>query len=346
MIAKSRRTRKRPINLLVRVDGNDRIGFGHAVRVSSLLHAIKLPLRTAVASYDAPVANLFPRGRLELLSKRHSFRAVLARYNYDAVVVDLPRPAPGLWEQLRRTERPVIAVDDYGGAIAADLIVNGTVLPEYHRYPSRSIRGRVLVGPRYILIRPEFGKTRWTKPRHRSVAIVIGSGRRAHDWAFKLASSSLNRSGWGRVTMVVGTAFPKLELLSRACSKAGIILRHGLPANALSTLFARSSVGLITGGMVVYEALAVGVPAVIFPQMTNLVREANWFKAQRCARIIGFHQGFDMDYVGREVTALLHDEVLAQRMSTRARKVIDGRGTTRAASAIVELLQPARTKVV
>jgi spore coat polysaccharide biosynthesis predicted glycosyltransferase SpsG len=328
----------RPIRLLLRIDANHRVGFGHAVRSSALVATLRLVTELVVAGDDLhALASFFPSARLRSV-ERDNLTAILDSEQPDAVLVDLPRHTPNMWSVLRGNGRPVIAVDDEGGAVTADLVINGTVLDDYHLYPALSSRGRALVGSAYTLLRPAFGTTPWRNPDRRSVAVVVGSGERAWRWAFALMGHGLDRSNWGEVSFVVGASCAEIETLRQASDRAGVRLISGLDAPALANLLARSRVALITGGMILYEALAVGVPAVVFPQIPNLIPEAAWFAARGAIRDLGFEGGMDMALVGTAVRNLLRDRAEAGTQSTRARALVDGRGLDRAARVVEALL--------
>ena len=102
----------------------------------------------------------------------------------------------------------------------------------------------------------------------------------------------------------------------------------------LASLLSECSISLITGGMILYEALAVGVPTIVFPQEQNLIEEANWFERQDCVVNLGYNGGMDMHLVACELESLIVNEVKLDKMSRNSISIIDGRGMKRAASAI------------
>jgi len=329
----------RSIRVLVRVDADDRVGCAHAVRTSALLNMIRMPLQLTVVGAGAALAAFFPQAQIEPAPASFpELSKLVSEQGQDAIFIDLPPEAGWPWASLRALQRPIITIDDTGGDVVADLVLNGTVLDAYHNYPCMSEGARALVGVRYALIRPEFSRVRWRHPQERSVIIVVGSGKHAREWSFALASGAIEWSRWGKTSMVVGAAFSEFTALTKSCQGAGINLSRGLSARDLAALLARSSLALTTGGMIVYEALAVGVPTVVFPQIGNLVPEANWFAAMGCVRNLGFDGGMDMTKVTLEVDAVLHDHSLARMLSDRARSIVDGRGMERAAAAMADLL--------
>jgi len=328
-----------PLRLLVRIDGGA-VGFGHSVRTAGLLAQLAWPLDLVVAGDGAGLDRFFPTARFRSVADHPGGLAgVLAEACPDAILVDLPRHDDALWRTVRALGRPVICIDDEGGDVVADLVLNGTVLDRYHHYPALPAGARALVGPSYTMLRPAFSATPWRDPAEPGVAMVIGSGERAWNWAHVLTGPGLDRSGWGKLAMVVGAAFPDMDRLAEVCAAAGITLHNGLDAADLARLLADAQVALITGGMIVYEALAVGVPTVVFPLVANMPPEIDWLKARGCVVDLGYDGGMDMERVGTAVGGLIADRTAASEMSRRGRAVIDGKGMARAAAAVAALLE-------
>ena len=327
-----------PIRLMLRIDADATIGFGHAVRCSALIEALGSGLNLIVAGDNASaLAPLFPVARIRSVAGE-GFDSILLSEQPDAVIIDLPCHTEELWRKLRSFARLVISVDDEGGAVDADLVINGAGPESYHCYPALRPDAVALTGPAYVLLRPPFRRTRWRVPDAASVSIVAGSGARARDWAFALAGDALDRSSWGEIRMAVSGSFPDLPQLRYACECAGIHLVSGLDAQTMAEHVASARVALITGGMIMPETLAVGTPAVVFPQVDNMVPETRWFAGHGAVRDLGYHGGMDMAQVRAEVERLLSDRSEARTQSARGRQLVDGRGAERAARAILSRL--------
>jgi len=330
-------------HILVRLDANHQIGLAHAIRVSSVLALLKLPHRITVAGAGEQIAEFFPRHALlnTSVDARNTFFSAIEIIRPDMIMVDHPRPGPGFWHQLSIAagDIPVVAIDDEGGDVEANLVINGTVLDQYHHYPQLRVPARLLLGGKYALIRPVFAATPWRNPRESSVVIVAGSADRARDWAFHLMSGKVDCSHWGKVTMIVGRAFPGMARLRHDCEVLGVSLESGLPGEHMAKALAQASVALITGGMIVYEALAVGVPAIVFPQIENLVPEARWFAQRGCVVDLGYAGGMDSGLVSETLERLLSSATERLAMSLTQRATIDGGGMLRTAQAIESLLE-------
>jgi spore coat polysaccharide biosynthesis predicted glycosyltransferase SpsG len=138
--------------------------------------------------------------------------------------------------------------------------------------------------------------------------------------------------------MIVGSSFPDFEGLKRMTVLNGGIAKQGLPVHQIASHLARAPAAIMTGGMVVYEALAAGVPSIVFPQLENLIPEIDWF-AERGALInLGFENGDDITVLSEQLKSLLADPAKAAALSAKGPELIDGLGMTRAAEAINQML--------
>lgn len=325
-------------HILVRLDANHKIGLAHAIRVSAVLDLLKAPHRITVTGAGERIIDFFPGQRLlpVCVEDNDAFFSLIGEIQPDLILVDHPRPGHSFWHGLSVSagDIPVVSIDDEGGEVDADLVINGTVLEQYHRYPRLRPQAKLLVGRDYALIRPVFGETAWRNPTESSVVIVVGSGDRARDWALHLLSGKIDLSSWGTVRMIVGRAFPDMARLRHDCDALGVSLESGISGEGMAEALSQASVALITGGMIAYEALAVGVPAIVFPQIENLIPEAQWFAQRGCIVDLGYEGGMNSSLVSEAVGRLLSSSSVRLVMSLSQRATIDGHGMVRAAQAI------------
>jgi spore coat polysaccharide biosynthesis predicted glycosyltransferase SpsG len=326
------------MKLLIRLSANHRIGLGHAVRIGGLMEILTTAPDLVVVGEGDLWRPFLPQARHRPVADDDlaALAAVIDDERPDAVLVDFPWHSPEMWQTLRRCKGPLIVIDDEGGFVPADLVINGTVLPDYHHYTGLS--GPALVGAHYTLLRPPFGATPWRGTPGKLIC-VVGSGEDARLWGNALPRL-IQQSGqtFTETVIVVGGAFPDGESLRADAGACSIAVLQNLSAQDLASAMAGAEMAIITGGMIVYEALAVGVPAIVFPQIPNLVAEAHWFAAHGAIIDLGIHGGHDADKLGTAI-AHLRQPGQAATLSAAAQAIIDGAGLARVAAAVDSVLQ-------
>lgn len=336
----------RRLKILLRMDVDHNVGLAHAVRVARILslgreiHGATWDFEVHLVGHAPQYDRFFDKAvTLHLLSAdrgRERENAIQVRrladeIQADVLMVDHPHLTAFSWDIFGKGDAPVIAIDDEGGPVVADLIFNGTILDSYHHYPRMTNAAVIHAGGQYALINPCFAQATWSEPLQAGIVSVIGSGDRACEWALKLthAQGPLSNVTAARKTMIVGSAFPKMEQLRAHCGAAGVSLHQNLDQVAIAELLCQHSLGLITGGMIVYEALACGLPILIFPQEENLPPEARYFADRKGAVDLGYDGGMDMMMVGDEIEKLMAAQDARRSLSRNARRMIDGKGMLR-----------------
>lgn len=334
--------------ILIRVDAHLDIGLAHAVRVRGLLEAMDVSTEVFVWGRGDNLADVLPFASIfettdDLL---WGMEQVLEQVSPNMILVDHPHLSADQWARLYQAAPcSVVAIDDEGGPVQADLVINGTVLPAYHHYPALASASRALCGGRYALVNDVFHKTPWHgENAGRGVCVVVGGGVRAADWVWALAASDGPLAALGGGDVVVGQSYAAFDALKERAASIGVTVHRGLKQADLCRILAAAPCALITGGMIVYEALAMGVPAVVYPQEKNLPPEADWFARHGAIVNLGFDGGMDMALVQARVHGLLSDAQARRTLSRHARDIIDGKGMARAAQAVGEVLTKSGTQ--
>jgi spore coat polysaccharide biosynthesis predicted glycosyltransferase SpsG len=177
-------------SLIIRVDAVHETGLAHAARCSRLIDLLPERPRVHVLGQGEALSEFFPYDKIVPLKGPVDvfLKALVIETEADAVLVDQPVHDPVLWSaldalpQLKR-----LMVDDFGSDAPADLVFNGTVIEDYHRYPNLRTGGHALCGGEYALIAPVFAKSRHDDARKGPVIAICGGGDRAADWAMQLA---------------------------------------------------------------------------------------------------------------------------------------------------------------
>ena len=311
---------------LFRLAAGPRIGFGHLMRCRALARA--LAVRPIVSIRGGAAA----RRQAEALGCVVTNGGRRGLGDGDVLIVDDPSPAhAGAW--LRRAARagvPAATIHDLGiGSRAAAVIVDGSI--------TRTPVGvaRALCGPRFSVLDPRV-------PAARAARRQRGDGRLPRRVLIALGGGS----------HVLAAARPLVNEIARRCPNAVIEVVAGLCRNAprpplsaarwierpdgLSADLAACDVAVVGGGVILYEACAIGVPVVALAVVAAQRPAVAGFAARGAA----IDAGALMDgpiAIGRAaagVARLLGDSRARRRRASVARTIVDGQGARRVASRI------------
>lgn len=340
--------------LIIRVDATPQVGMGHAFRTAALVESLRDSFEPVLCGDDDKLEQAFhniPRMPLDEALKDDNA----------IILVDHPK---GL-EALPSAKQPKIVVDDFGDVKGADLVLNGTVTAGPTLYPEFHDPDKLLLGPDFVLLRQAFGESssierklaqemdteRAQKPsffapirnfffappresrseaylKHQKtitkqydILIIAGSGQKARDWVYEMTQLF----GEWNIVIVVGAQF----------AGGGDFGKHqvfqNLGAEPLTSLMRQSKIALVTGGMILYECLAAGIPTVAYPSVGNMVPEID--RLEDLGIIDNIANIKDKPRHMRSL--LMNKEFLAIR-AKKGMKLVDGLGTKRAAQIIKE----------
>lgn len=322
------------LRVLFRAAAGPRLGFGHLIRCRSLARALGV---TPLLSLRATVRTRAAARQLGFTLVDDGTRALQAEDRPCVLVVDDPSAEHAeVWvNRARRLGVPVATVHDLGlGYVRSDLGIDGSVRPH------RAMRGRMgeLRGPVYAMLDPAIALWRERRDDLRRrvgsddrVLIALGGGSHVFTLAARLSEAIAVMTPGTRIRIAAGFAgsqrLPALE--------------HGewIPAaDGLGHELAQATVVVTAGGVTLYEACAVGTPAVALALTTaqGLTIRA---MADAGAALDGGSaaNGRHLLRTARHVAHLLDDVRAQRRMAAAGQALVDGRGIFRVADKVREL---------
>lgn len=306
--------------VLFRVACGPRRGFGHLVRAIRLARALETDVRIAVDGRVPPMS--LPSGVSVVTGGRRLLRSLAPRL----LVLDTPVAADARrWlAAARRAGVPVASVHDRGIApVASDLAIDGSVTGP------RTIAGasRTLKGPRYMIVDPRVShRRRGRSAGAASVLIAFGGGARTH-------------LAW-RVARAVRHALPEVDIRVAGGFAPTPAIRdeHGVewvgPKPSLVPMLASASAAVLAGGVTLYEAAALGVPAVAIPVVPA---QAPTVRALSRAGVT--LETASAAGAADAVARLMAKPELRRSMSERGTALVDGRAAGRVARHLRALMK-------
>jgi len=364
-----------PRPVLFRVAGGHRLGFGHIVRAMSLAKALGVPAWFSLRGTDnARRVARHLGAHLDERTFEETLTAGTQAGELKLVVIDDPNQhtASAALAAVRRHSREqplaVASVHDLGIApIATDLAIDGSIVSLRRHWPAT----QALLGSRYAVLDEDIARLRTyravrvdTPSMHPTPAmpfideqprlvISLGGGQRAGlSWRIGREIAQ----AFPDVQVIVAAGFGRLARAARKKELGGCTMRNLRPLRAPEELrleIARATIALVAGGVTLYEAAALGVPAVavaIVPAQRPTIAGFVRVGAASAAGDASVDAAGVIARVMRRVARLLDDARARELMTLAQRAAVDGQGSQRVAQALQRLIavptrQPAAESV-
>lgn len=339
--------------VLIRVDGNETIGMGHLLRCLSLAQELRRKGDVAVefvtqahgVSGDAVRRAGFPVHSLPVeIPWEEEGRSLVKRITEggtDLVITDLRWIDRDYLVALRDTGAVVSVIDEWGGKeIPADILINGTVVPAWHRYVTNG-SVEVYLGPEYALLHPSFAQAhrmqRHLQEKGEDLLIALGGDDPFH-LTLKTLRGLEKLTAPLEVTVVIGPAFVEVDRITQAAQ--GSRHRTTLLRNVenMAELMCQTDLAITGGGLTALEVACTGTPAIILCEVDHQVETADVLEEAGAAVNLGLGLDLPDDALAERVEALLADRKERDRLSRAGKKLIDGQGTQRVTEVLVRAM--------
>jgi UDP-2,4-diacetamido-2,4,6-trideoxy-beta-L-altropyranose hydrolase len=331
--------------LLIRADADERIGTGHVMRCLALAQA----WRDARFGPVWLMSNTLPEGLRERYEREGANVCILERggsalsravHDSGATWVVLDGYAFGVVEQrVARDEcRRLLVVDDDGaaGEYVADLLVDHNVFAEERPYANRVAATRLLLGPRYALLRREFRAGITPKQTQVGAPRLLVTFGGADPAGLTLVALEALQGVDVEITVVLGPANLRRDDVQRAAAGAANV--HVVwNAPNMRDLMDASDLALVAAGGTCLELACAGVPQVVIATAKNQRRVAKALVERGVARALADGAQVTAGDIRDGVLPLLRDEAIRQDMRTRGMALVDGYGAERVVEAMAEL---------
>ncbi len=214
----------------------------------------------------------------------------------------------------------------------ADWVFNASPVfseQDYRPYLRRR-ETRLLVGPQYALLRPEFAaaRTRYAcrrKPERILLTFGGGDDRGAALLCLEALSSLETRMEYVVLLSSLNPGREAVELWVKRHPELRVRILIDTPD--VAECMADADLALIAGGITSFEAAALGVPACIIQIAGNQKPNCEAWHAMGTAVYLGAVEQLDGRKIVRTVKSLLNNGQRRRAMSARGRQLVDGNGT-------------------
>lgn len=333
--------------LLVRCEATPMLGTGHAMRCLALGQEWMRRGGRAVFAMSEPEPGMAARlersgvGVVALRSVAGSSAdasetsALAQAWGSRWVVLDGPMFGAA-WDVGWAGEVRLLRIDDNGlmRPFRAELLLNQNLGAAVSDYPRKAGPGRLLLGPEYALLRPEFfGVARAA----RTGRIVVTLGGTDPACASERVLDALEQPSAQGVAadFIIGAANPRrVELAGLVAAHAPRLQAVVAPEN-LPERFARAAMAVTAGGSTLYELALLRTPMLVLCTAENQRRTCERLAAIGAAQYAGWHAEVTPATLAELITSLGRDAARREELVERAGCLGDGHGAARVVDAML-----------
>ena len=337
-------------SILIRADASAEIGTGHVMRCLALAQAWRDQGGRAVFAMAESTPAVRARIEAESFNILETSAVVGSRDDWEWLcgldqeaswlVLDGYRFDEGYQRAVRKRAWRILCIDDEGrlAGCTADLLVNQNLHASASIYRGTSA-GRLLLGPRYALLRKEFLQWQdWQRSSPQvatSLLISLGGGVQMKAARTVLASLERIEMPDAAITFVVGGSGPGYDELEQGAKLASVIFVRN-PSN-MPELMANAHLAVSAAGTTCWELCFLGVPSLLIDVASNQTPIAQALQGRDYAIHVGSVHELTVEELTRQLRELMLSQQRRELLSQHCRTLVDGHGAERVAAAMNDL---------
>lgn len=219
----------------------------------------------------------------------------------------------------------------------ADMIINQNIYANSLTYHCDPIT-RLLLGTRYVLLRPEFLKWRSHKreipDRARKILVTMGSADPKNMTLRVLRALARLSIPDLDVKAVIGPANRHAAVLAAETRDMPFSTEVVSDPKDMPALMAWADVAIVAGGTTVWETSYMGLPAVIIEIADNQRGNVAFYARHRLNATVPFAARHDVAVIREQLTAIVRDRQWRTTLSIALPRLVDGHGASRVVEAM------------
>jgi UDP-2,4-diacetamido-2,4,6-trideoxy-beta-L-altropyranose hydrolase len=256
------------------------------------------------------------------------------RWRSDWIVLDGYHFSGRYQQWIKKAGVRLLTLDDYGHAehYTADLVLNQNLHAVASLYSHRAASTKLLLGPRFALLRREYarrvGWRRVVREVARKVLVTLGGSDPPNVTLGVVQALQEVRLEGLEAVILIGAANPHRDQLEAAVRNAPA-MRLRVNATDMPELLAWADVAVAAGGTTTWELAFMGLPALLVVLADNQRQVVREMAAAGAAGSLGWFETATPDRIARELSDLLADPQRRRQWCQRGQALVDGRGANR-----------------
>lgn len=326
-----------------RFDGNKSFGMGHVIRCLNLIKELNrrgCSCLAIIKDYSETVSILETTGikyfviepTLSIEEESLQIEQICTKNDAFTIVHDKLDSDIKLVELLQRHDKKVVTLDDNGsGAEEADLVINAIIDSD------KLHKNKYYYGSEYIVLNKNFSyySTKKKNISKRVSRVLLSFGGSDPENIVLKALLELREFVGVEKTIILGSAYSNERIydLVKYIPNCNILKN----ISNMGEVLHNSDICLISGGITLYESMAVGVPAVVICQVDHQTITAARFAERGAVINLGLSKELNIGQVYKTVSFLISNPGVRESMSYNGRKLIDGQGLFRVVDLILSI---------
>ncbi len=341
------------MQIVFRADASQKIGTGHVMRCLALAQAWQenggeASIFAMAMKTPSVESRLLSEGQQVVDVSAHAGSAedaaqttAIARRRKDScLVVDGYCFGAEYQQIIRDAGLRSMVVDDFGrsGPYQSDFLLNQNLYACEALYAGLAPRARLLLGPRYALLRREFWPLRSWRRKVNSTGnrvLVTFGGTDPDNVTLKVihALQQIQIDSLETVVVIGGSNGHYAEL-KKAIIDSPIAIRLEHDATNMPELMAWADLAVSAGGSTCWEVAFTGLPCLVIALDAPQLIVARELESRGVAMNVGLHESASAAKIGACIKQLLCSPEDRVRMSMRGQELIDGKGVDRVVGAL------------
>ncbi|MGA2414793.1 MAG: UDP-2,4-diacetamido-2,4,6-trideoxy-beta-L-altropyranose hydrolase [Candidatus Sulfotelmatobacter sp.] len=336
----------------MRADASVAMGTGHVMRCLALAQAWQDAggeCTFAMAETTPALARRLKNEGMEIenlavaggsLEDAQKTGSIALKKNAAWIVADGYHFGADYQKAIRQSKIPLLFIDDNAHAdrYDADVVLNQNAHANESLYTVKEAHTRLLLGPRYVMLRREFTEWREWKRKVREAAsrILIVAGGSDPENITRQVIEALDGVAESELELVavVGGSNPHLAEIEEAAARSRHSCRLVRDAANMPDLMAWADLAISAAGSICWEFCALGLPAFLIPVASNQNAAAESLQTLGAAKVFSWGGQFRREELSREVVALLASISERESLSQRTQALVDTEGASRVVAAL------------
>ena len=340
------------MNVLIRADGNEKIGSGHIMRTKSIANELKgLGAKVLYALADERGKRLINNefqsvvlsSNYECLDDEiNALSSVIKEQKIKIILLDSYFVTPKYFKELKKLAK-VAYIDDLDAfAYECEALINYGAFFDKNEYKARqNLAKKYFLGSEFAPLRAEFGSTQKSSKNTQKKQVLLTTGNTDLLGVMpRLLEAFLSDESLKNLEfLAISGAFNEHEnkLLALSAKHKNIKVLKS-PEN-MAQIMAEADFVLSAGGSTLYELASLAKAVICFSIAANQNNIKSWAEAGAML-YTGDAKADSHSVVARSVNllkSLLNDENLAKTLGQKAHFFVDGKGAIRLAKELLNL---------